>query len=578
MAGGGLVLFVLLFMFAGAQGVRVAMDGWCAKWAQGQLEAEYAITIYAYILCGLAVLIGGRSAFFLTISMRSSRGLHQSVLQKVLAAPVNLFFDITPSGRILNRFSGDLNKVDEQLPQQMLVFLQNVFTVIAAVIVCAASSPWVLIGIPPLTFMFVKIVGFFQKSAREVKRLDMISRSPVLQHFSETLRGLSTIRAMDATERFSEKFDDFTNENSKVFLAFWMASRWLALRVDSISALLQGLVSVLAIALKDDADPVVVGIALVWGFQLSGLLQFVVRNFSEVENTMTGVERLVVYKHVPSEAAFRIEPKPPVSWPRGNIEFRNVVARYRPGLPVVIKDISFKIEQGERVGICGRTGSGKSTVGLFLFRIIEIESGQILIDGMDTKNIGLRDLRQRIAMIPQDPVLFRMSVRQNIDPFSQYTDERIWNCLRMVCMEEAIKELPDSLAYQCSEGGANFSLGQMQLLCIARALLQEPGLVMMDEATANVDIKSDEIIQRSIRTNFAAATMLTIAHRISTIIDSHKVAVFEAGELKEFGTPHELVRRGGLFQAFVTEAQCELGPEPGAEADIDIVVSGDGSL
>lgn len=286
---------------------------------------------------------------------------------------------------------------------------------------------------------------------------------------------------------------------------------------------------------------------------------------------MTGVERLVVYKHVPSEAAFHIEPKPAVSWPRGNIEFCNVVARYRPGLPVVIRDISFKIEQGERVGICGRTGSGKSTVGLLLFRIIEIESGQILIDGMDTKNIGLRDLRQRIAMIPQDPVLFRMSVRQNIDPFSQYSDERIWACLRMVCMEEAINELPESLAYQCSEGGANFSLGQMQLLCIARALLQEPGLVMMDEATANVDIKSDEIIQRAIRTNFAAATMLTIAHRISTIIDSNKVAVFEAGELKEFGTPHELVRKGGLFQAFVTEAQCELGPEPGAS-------QGDGSL
>merc|ERR1712070_493992 len=349
-----------------------------------------------------------------------------------------------------------------------------------------------------------------------------------------------------------------------------MASRWLALRVDSVSAMLQGLVSILAIALKDDADPVVVGIALVWGFQLSGLSQFVVRNFSEVENIMTGVERLVVYKHVPGEAAFHIEPKPPVCWPRGDIEFRNVVARYRPGLPIVIKGVSFKISQGEHVGICGRTGSGKSTVGLLLFRIIEIESGQIFIDGMDTKNIGLRDLRQRIAMIPQDPVLFRMSVRQNIDPFSQYSDERIWTCLRLVCMEEAIKELQDGLAYQCSEGGANFSLGQMQLLCIARALLQEPGLVMMDEATANVDVKSDEIIQSAIRTNFAAATVLTIAHRISTIIDSNKVAVFEAGELKEFGTPHELVKQGGLFQAFVAEARCELGPEPGAEVELDI--------
>jgi ABC-type multidrug transport system fused ATPase/permease subunit len=198
-------------------------------------------------------------------------------------------------------------------------------------------------------------------------------------------------------------------------------------------------------------------------------------------------------------------------------------------------------------------------LGLLLFRIIELDAGQILIDGVDIRKLGLRDLRQGIAMIPQDPVLFRMSVRQNIDPFSRFDDARIWECLRLVCMDKAIEALGDGLGHLCAEGGSNFSVGQMQLLCIARALLQEPGMVMMDEATANVDVASDEIIQRTIREHFKDATVLTIAHRLSTIVDSSKIAVFDQGELKEFGSPQELaVRSGGLFRDLVIEAHCEI--------------------
>lgn len=289
-----------------------------------------------------------------------------------------------------------------------------------------------------------------------------------------------------------------------------------------------------------------------------------------MENTMTGVERLIAYKHVPQEAAHLVEPRPEKSWPKGEIELRNVSARYRPNLPLVLKGVSLHIQAGERVGVCGRTGSGKSTMLLILFRIVEIEDGQIFIDGQDTRTIGLRDLRQRIAIIPQDPILFRMPVRRNLDPFGVYSDEQIWKALELVCMDSAIRALPGDLSYLCAEGGTNFSLGQMQLLCIARALLRNPGIVMMDEATANVDAASDEIIQRTIRSQFQKTTVLTIAHRLSTIADSMKIAVFEQGELAEFGTPQDLVQQGGALQAFFSEAGVKVPPTPGGELPLEV--------
>lgn len=489
-------------------------------------------------------------------------------------APINLFFDVTPSGRILNRFSGDLEKVDDKLPEQLFQFLTLITTVGWAVGACLASSPFVLCGIPPIGYVFARIVSFYQKSARELKRLDSISRSPVLQHFSESMRGLTTIRAYNAVSRLVLKYDDMVNTHSKVFFTFWAASRWLALRVDLCAASLQCFVALVTIAWKDNVDPVMVGIALVWAFQLSGLLQFCVRTFAEVENTMTAVERLVAYKHVPQEAAYVLEPRPSIPWPMGDIEFRNVTARYRADLPLVLKDVSLHILPGDRVGICGRTGSGKSTMGLILFRIVEVESGQIFIDGRETKTIGLLDLRQRIAMIPQDPILFRMTVRRNLDPFDLHTDEQIWEALKLVFMDSAIKALSGDLSYLCAEGGTNFSLGQMQLLCIARALLQRPGVVMLDEATANVDAESDEIIQRTIRSRFNAITVLTIAHRLSTIADSTKIAVFDQGELREFGPPSDLVEKeGGLLKAFFREAGIHLASSPPEAAQTNVIVA-----
>lgn len=294
---------------------------------------------------------------------------------------------------------------------------------------------------------------------------------------------------------------------------------------------------------------IIVSVALVWGFQLSQMAQVSVRSFAEVENAMTGVERLVAYKFVPQEVARRLPGvTPPSGWPRGVVEFQGVAARYRPELPLVLQDVSVKVLPDERVGICGRTSSGKSTFGLLFFRIIEAEAGKIFIDGVDTRTLGLQDLRQRIGMIPQDPVLFRMAVRQNLDPFGHFDDERIWSCLHLVCMEDAIRSLEGELAYQCAERGQNFSVGQMQLLCIARTLLHNPGLVMMDDATANMD-----------RTHLRGAMVLTIAHRISTIADSSKIAVFEQGKLEEIGTPGDLAARpGGLFRALLDEAQVEL--------------------
>lgn len=563
-AGSGMgccLLGLLVIVFCVCQGFRITLDIWCARWAQNNHDTNFAVAVYGSLAGGFIFSVFLRAACFLLIAMRSCRSLHRTVLEKVLMAPVNLFFDVTQSGRILNRFSGDLEKVDDQLPEKFFAFLNLITTVCAALAVCIASSPFVVCGMPFIGYGFVMIVGYYQKSARELKRLDAMSRSPVIQQFSESIKGLVTIRAYNAASDFTERYHDLVNSHAKAYFTFWIASRWLAMRVDFCACVLQSFVAAVSIAWKDNVDPVMVGIALVWGFQLSGLLQFCVRSFAEVENTMTGVERLVAYKHVPQEAEYVMEPRPAEGWPRGDIELRNVSARYRPNLPLVLKDVSLHIQEGERVGICGRTGSGKSTMFLVLFRMIEAEGGQILIDGRDTKTIGLRDLRQGISIIPQDPILFRMTVRQNLDPFNMYEDEQIWKCLDLVCMGSAIRALSGELSFLCAEGGTNFSLGQMQLLCIARALLRDPGIVMMDEATANVDAASDEIIQRTIRSHFAKATVLTIAHRLSTIADSTKIAVFEQGSLCEFGKPQELVERGGALADLFAEAGIEVPKE-----------------
>lgn len=556
------LLGVLGLAFGLCQCLRISLDIFCARWGNEGMELEDAVPVYGALAGGFIVSVFIRAAVFLLIAMRSCRVLHKRVLKKVLMAPLNLFFDVTQSGTILNRFSGDLEKVDDKLPEQLYTFLNLLITVFAALVVCLISSPFVVCGFPILGYAFIKIVSFYQKSARELKRLQSISLSPLLQLFSESIRGLVTIRAYGSAPAFVSKYDDLVNKHSKVFFTVWISSRWLAMRVDSCATALQSFVALVSIAWKDNIDPVMVGIALVWGFQLSGLLQFCVRSFAEVENTMTGVERLVAYKYVPQEAAHIQEPRPAKTWPKGEIELRNVSARYRPNLPLVLRNVSLHIRPGERVGICGRTGSGKSSLLLILFRIVEVDSGQVFIDGQDTRTIGLRDLRQRIAIIPQDPILFRMPVRQNMDPFGMYTDAQIWKALELVCMDKAVRALEGDLSFLCAEGGTNFSLGEMQLLCIARALLREPGVVMMDEATANVDAASDEIIQTTIRSQFKNSTVLTIAHRLSTIADSMKIAVLEQGEVAEFGTPKDLVQQGGALQAFFSEAGIEVPSAP----------------
>jgi ABC-type multidrug transport system fused ATPase/permease subunit len=567
---GSCLLFMIGLLFLSCQALRITLDFWVARWAESDMKTGFAAGVYGAIAGAFVMGVFLRACVFLFAAMRSSRALHQRVLDKVLGAPINLFFDVTQTGSILNRFSGDLDKVDDKLPEQFYMFLNLLTTIVWALTVCLVSSPFVICGFPFIAYIFLSIVAFYQKSARELKRLDALSRSPVLQHFSESIRGLVTLRAFDAVPRFVEAYDGRVDTHAKVFFTFWICSRWLAMRVDLCAIALQTLVALVSIAWKDHISPVMVGLALVWGFQLSGLLQFCVRSFAEVENTMTGVERLVAYKHVPQEAERVIEPRPSKSWPGGEIEFRGLCVRYRPNLPLVLKDVSFRVQPGEHVGICGRTGSGKSTICLAMFRILECDSGEILIDGRDSRSIGLSDLRQRLAIIPQDPILFRMSVRENMDPFGMYSDDTIWKCLQLVRMDTAVRALNGELSFLCAEGGTNFSLGQMQLLCIARALLREPGIVMLDEATANVDAASDEVIQSTIRSQFKSATVMTIAHRLSTIADSTKIAVFDKGELCEFGTPRDLVERGGMLAAFFSEAGIELPGVSSSDVDLNL--------
>uniref|UniRef100_A0A8B9S7G7 Multidrug resistance-associated protein 4 n=1 Tax=Apteryx owenii TaxID=8824 RepID=A0A8B9S7G7_APTOW len=525
--------------------------------AQVSYAYLYVFSDHIFLISGLTVatILFGiiRSLLVFQVLVNSGQTLHNKMFQSILKAPV-LFFDRNPIGRILNRFSKDIGHLDDLLPLTFLDFVQTLLQIFGVVAVAVAVIPWILIPLIPLFILFIFLRRYFLDTSRDIKRLESTTRSPVFSHLSSSLQGLWTIRALKAEERFQKLFDAHQDLHSEAWFLFLTTSRWFAVRLDAICAIFVIVVAFGSLLLAKTLNAGQVGLALSYAITLMGTFQWGVRQSAEVENLMISVERVMEYTELEKEAPWETDKHPPPEWPsQGMIAFENVNFTYSLDGPLVLRHLSVLIKPKEKVGIVGRTGAGKSSLIAALFRLAEPE-GRIWIDKYLTSELGLHDLRKKISIIPQEPVLFTGTMRKNLDPFNEYTDEELWNVLEEVQLKEVVEDLPNKMETQLAESGSNFSVGQRQLVCLARAVLKKNRILIIDEATANVDPRTDEFIQKTIREKFAQCTVLTIAHRLNTIIDSDKIMVLDAGRLKEYGEPYILLQeKDGLFYKMVQQ-------------------------
>ncbi|GFN98305.1 multidrug resistance-associated protein 1 [Plakobranchus ocellatus] len=489
-------------------------------------------------------------------AIRAANLLHLGLLANILASPMS-FFDTTPIGRIVNRFSKDVDTVDVVIPLISGMFLMCVFQTLSTLLVISLSTPMFLMVIFPLLCFYYFVQRFYVATSRQLKRLESVSRSPIYSHFGETVTGAVTIRAYGQEQRFIKDSQTKVDDNQICYYPSIVANRWLAIRLEVVGNLIIFFASLFAVLGREDLSPGIVGLSITYAMNVTQTLNWMVRMTCELETNIVAVERIKEYTETPTEAAWVIEHNRPSSnWPdKGEVQFKDYQLRYREGLDLVLKGITCNIASGEKVGIVGRTGAGKSSLTMALFRIIEAAGGQIVLDGMDISTIGLHDLRSKITIIPQDPVLFSGTLRMNVDPFGRYSDEQVWSALEHAHLKTFVSGLAEGLLFECSEGGENLSVGQRQLVCLARALLRKTQLLILDEATAAVDLETDDLIQATIRTEFEECTVLTIAHRLNTIMDYTRIMVLDAGQIKEFKSPQALLEdTNSIFHGMAKDA------------------------
>ncbi|XP_052217717.1 ATP-binding cassette sub-family C member 4-like isoform X4 [Dreissena polymorpha] len=582
-AGAGIIKFLLLvFLCLAAQGAYILSDWWLSRWSNEEearysaLERHNALLAEGYYATNITIpivdtnfnvsvfsgIIGGvflfgilRALMFFKVTVDASQALHNTMFASILRSHIG-FFDTNPVGRILNRFSKDIGHMDDLLPVTFFDFTQCALLILGIVGVAGVVNPWVFIVVAPLIVLFVIIRRYYIRTSRHIKRLEGTTRSPVFSHLSASLQGLHTIRAFSVQGKFIEEFDNHQDLHTEAWFLFLTTSRWLAIRLDWLCAMFVAAVSFFCVVAADSLNAGLVGLSMTYAMTLMGMFQWGVRQSAEVENQMISVERVLDYSRLPSEAPLEApnDRKPPPDWPQhGRISVQRVSLKYSTDTPTVLKNISFTIEAREKIGIVGRTGAGKSSLITMLFRLVE-PTGSITIDDVDTLQIGLHDLRNQISIIPQDPVLFTGKLRRNLDPFSNHSDDALWKALGEVQLKNAVEDLPHGLDTEVSEGGINFSVGQRQLICLARAILRNNKILMIDEATANVDPRTDGLIQQTIREKFRKCTVLTIAHRLHTIMDSDRLLVLHDGEIEEFDAPHLLLQKPeGLLRKLVEQ-------------------------
>lgn len=500
--------------------------------------------VYTILIGSLFLLTLVRTTCFFISCMRASINLHNRLFNSVLHAPIK-FFDCNPIGILLNRVSRDMGIVDDLLPPTGFDTIEIFINVIGILATIAIIYPINVIPAILLCAIVATVRLLYMRTVRSIKSIEGVTRSPVFSHLATSLNGLATIRAFQVEPEFEVKFDKYQDVHSSAWFLFIASSRWLGISLDWLSVAYISIITLVMTLTVGATTGSQIGLAISSALFLSGSFQWGVRQSTELESHMTSVSRIREYSELPEEPPRESAPglKPAPSWPdRGEIEFKSVNLRYFENEDPVLKELTFKINAGEKIGIVGRTGAGKSSIIAVLFRLTEPE-GHIYIDGVDTKTIGLHDLRKKLSIIPQEPILFNGSIRRNLDPFAEYNDIDLWLALEQVKLKDVVRSLPGALDAELNEGGSNFSVGERQLVCLARAVLRQNRIIVLDEATANVDPDTDKFIQRTISESFTDCTRLTIAHRLNTIMDSDRVLVMDAGQVREFDVPQLLLEK-----------------------------------
>ncbi|KAF5915974.1 hypothetical protein HPG69_003047 [Diceros bicornis minor] len=535
---------VVCLLYAGQSAASIGANVWLSAWTNEamvegrQNNTSLRLGVYAAlgILQGLLVLLA--AVTMVVGSVQAGRLLHQALLHNKMRSPQS-FFDTTPSGRILNRFSKDIYVIDEALSPTILMLLGSFFNSLSILVVVMTSTPLFAVVILPLAVLYILVQRFYAATSRQLKRLESVSRSPIYSHFSETVTGTSVIRAYGRSQDFQAINDAKVDKNQRSCYVDIASNRWLGIHVEFTGNCIVLFAALFAVIGRSSLSPGLVGLSVSYALQVTFVLNWMIRMMSALESNIVAVERVKEYSKTETE---------------GDVEFRNYSVRYRPGLELVLKDLSLRVRGGEKVGIVGRTGAGKSSMTLCLFRVLEAAEGEICIDGLNVRDIGLHDLRSRLTIIPQDPILFSGTLRMNLDPSSSYSEEDIWRALELSHLHSFVSSQPAGLDFECSEGGENLSVGQRQLVCLARALLRKSRILVLDEATAAVDLETDDLIQATIRTQFEACTVLTIAHRLNTIMDYDRVLVLDKGTVAEFDSPTNLIAARGIFYGMAKDA------------------------
>ncbi|KAF9210521.1 Canalicular multispecific organic anion transporter 2 [Podila verticillata] len=575
-------IFAVLLFVAG-QACQIGTNLWLKYWTTPGSAAEQPVGkllgVYAALVLGFMILNVVVSYVVMVLAaIRASTRLHERLLTTMLRLPMS-FFDTTPLGRIVNRFSSDVYSTDETLPFNWINVFTCAMSVIGTVIVIAATTPIFLAIVPPLVILYLLIQAYYIRASRALKRVESVSKSPIYQHFSESLAGVTTIRALGAEDRFILENASRANIAGNAYFSWVVSNRWLQIRLEGLGAIVVLAAALFVVLSRDSLPPQAIGLSLTYALSVTGDITWLVRSYCDLQNQLVAVERMNEYATKNQEAPAETDVKLPENWPQsGHVEFKNYSTRYREGLDLVIKNINFEVQPGEKVGIVGRTGAGKSSLTLALFRIVEAansawakasyngadldadpskkdeitdlekvdveeDGGSIWIDGVDISTVGLKYLRQHLAIIPQDPTLFIGTVRENLDPFDELQDADLWEALERAHLKDHIASLAGGLSFKVTQNGDNFSVGQRSLICLARALLRKTKILVLDEATAAVDVETDELIQKTIRKEFADRTILTIAHRIKTVMDSDKILVLEKGRVEEFEAPATLLHK-----------------------------------
>ncbi|PAV73684.1 hypothetical protein WR25_18845 isoform A [Diploscapter pachys] len=546
----------LLFIFGMTLSAVFSMlrNLWLTDWSndnahatKGQGHANQAISmrlgVYAVLGFGEVIMLFVGMLSLLFGGVAASRNLHAPLIHAIFRAPM-AFFDTTPFGRILNRIGKDIETIDLQLPYNVQFFLQCLLQVVSTLIIIMISTPVFGIVVIPLAVMYLMAMRYYIATSRQLKRLEGITRSPIYSHLSESIQGASTIRAYNCEPRFMHSSEQKVDTYVQCRYLNYVANRWLSVRLEFIGNCIVLFSALFATLTRDTTTSGVIGLSVSYALNITVVLNFAVRQITKLETNIVSVERVKEYSETTPEADWESEEdrQPPEDWPaQGRIELQGYSTRYRPGLDLVVKQLQASIRPHEKVGIVGRTGAGKSSMTLALFRMIEAAEGRICIDGIDIAQLGLHDLRSRITIIPQDPVLFSGTLRFNLDPFGRHSDEEIWRALEMANLKPFAMAQHAGLMHEITEGGENISVGQRQLVCLARALLRKSKELILDEATAAVDVSTDALIQKTIREEFAESTVLTIAHRLNTIMDYDRIIVLSEGLVREFDSPQTLL-------------------------------------